>query len=679
MTMKKRVLSIFLCGLTVFSFTSCEDYFDDVPENATSLEDVFSNRGQTLRWLSNVYYYIPDNRRMRWSDGLSYCWRTASNEGYLPWDTGTVPLSDVILGTMYPSTDFVKNLWTEGYRAIQYANIYLANVDKCSMLTDEEKEWTKAECRVLRAYYYFYLMKCYGPVPIVGDRVYGVADPLGDMMLPRKTVDECFEYIITEIKNAINGGHLISQFNSSGEFDTQFRGNMTEEAAQAILAEVYLFRASYIFNGDPYYQTLKNNDGTLLFPQSRDNSKWEDARDAALAIINSGKYQLEYRNLAGEQVTDVKQSCPYQSSRYASLGLNTNREMIFYRSRYSADDYPMRPRHTGIDNAQTGGGAFSVPLQFVDLYFTNKGLRIEDDPDYFTYDTENPTKENVRTMLSTTAYKDKFSGYTYFTPGSGYSVMKQFYNREPRFYLGITFQNRRWDFDNSRTYYTVMSFNGNSGPTGNTHDYPIFGTIGRKPLSEGTTPSGVDNAVIIRLGEVYLNYAEACCELGDLATAIHYVNLIRSRAGVAEYVGLNSEDQTARDARGETRIDLGNLTQDLVRKVIYRERIIELAFENKYYFDVRRWGVADMAQGDGWIYPTWHKGGEGGQMVGFNVSNTGTAEEQTNVQMNFYKRVQTQTRVFTKRMSFLPIPQEEVNRDLEIVQNTGWETETDEE
>ena len=142
----------------------------------------------------------------------------------------------------------------------------------------------------------------------------------------------------------------------------------------------------------------------------------------------------------------------------------------------------------------------------------------------------------------------------------------------------------------------------------------------------------------------------------------------------AASVGLNSEDQTARDARGETRIDLGNLTQDLVRKVIYRERIIELAFENKYYFDVRRWGVADMAHGDGWVYPSWHQGGEGGQMVGFNVNNLGTEEEQANVSLNFYKRVETQTRVFTKRMSFLPIPQEEVNRDRNIVQNTGWET-----
>lgn len=672
MTMKRKVLSIFLCGLAAFTLTSCEDYFDDVPDNATSLEDVFSNRGQTLSWLTNVYSYIPDSRKMRFSDATSYCWRTASNEGYLPWDTGTVPLSDIILGTMYPSTGFVQSLWTESYRAIQYANVYLANADKCSMLTDEEKEWTKAECRVLRAYFYFNLMKEYGPVPIVGDKVYGVSDPLSEMMLSRSTVDQCFDYIISEIRSAIDGGHLVSQFNSSGEFDSQFRGNMTVEAAEGILSEVYLFRASYLFNGDPYYMSLKNNDGTALFPQARDNKKWEDARDAALAIINSGKYQLELRDVSGEQVTDISKSCPYQSCRYASLGTDNNREMIVYRSTYDGDVYPMTPRHTGIDNAQTGGGAYSIPLQFIDLFFTDKGLRIEDDPDYFTYDTDNPLSVPTRQMFSTTPYKDKFSGYTYFTPGSGYSVMKQFYNREPRFYLDVTFQNRRWDFDNSRTYYTVMSFNGNSGPTGNTHDYPIFGTIGRKVYPGSTT--GVNNAILLRLGEVYLNYAEACCELGDLGTAIHYVNLIRSRAGIPEYKGLNPEDMTEYDARGQQRIDLGTLTQDLVRKVVYRERIIELAFENKYYFDVRRWGVADMAQGDGWVYPSWHKGGEGGQMVGFNVNNLGTEEEQANVSQNFYKRVETQTRVFTKRMSFLPIPQEEVNRDRNIVQNTGWGT-----
>lgn len=675
--MKRKVLNIFLCGLATFSLTasltSCEDYFDDVPNNATSLEDVFTNRGQTLQWLTQVYSYIPDSRRMRFSDATSYCWRTASMEGYLPWDTGTVPLTDIILGTMYPSTGFVQSLWTESYRGIQYANVFLANVDKNQYLTDEEKEWTKAECHALRAYFYFNLMKEYGPVPVIGDVIYGVDAPLSSMQLPRNTVDDCFDYIITELKASINGGHLVSQFNKEGEFDTQFRGNMTQEMAEGILSEVYMFRASYLFNGDPFYKSMKNPDGTPLFPQSKDLKKWEDARDAALAIIKSGKYQLELRTLAGEQTSDISKSCPYQSCRYASLGTDNNREMIVYRSRYDGDVYPMTPRHTGIDNAQRGAGGYSVPLQFVDMFFTSKGLRIEDDPDYYTYDNNEIASLNARAYAKTTVYNDKFSGYEYFKPGSGKPVMKQFYDREPRFYLAITFQNRRWDFDNSRTYYTQMQFNGNSGSDGKTHEYPVFGTIGRKVYPGNV--SGVNNAVLLRLGEVYLNYAEACCELGDLSTAMHYVNLIRSRAGVAEYKGLAAEDITAKDKRGQTRIDLGNLTQDLVRKVIYRERIIELSFENKYYFDVRRWGVADMAQGDGWVYPAWHKGGEGGDIMGFNVNNSGTPEEQAKPDANFYKRVVTQKRVFTKRMSFLPIPQEEVNRDKQIVQNQGWATE----
>ena len=59
-------------------------------------------------------------------------------------------------------------------------------------------------------------------------------------------------------------------------------------------------------------------------------------------------------------------------------------------------------------------------------------------------------------------------------------------------------------------------------------------------------------------------------------------------------------------------------------------------------------------------------------MTGFNVNNVGQTAENKNV--NFYKRIVQQTRVFTKRMSFFPIPQQEVNRDKAIVQTTGWES-----
>ena len=694
--MKAKLLSILLAGATALTFTSCDDYFDDVPDNATSLEAVFANRGQSLKWLSNIYTYIPDNTNVRYNSRTNGCWPMASIEGYLPWDH--IVANNIILGTLYPSTDFVKTQWTEYYRGIQYANIYLANIDKNSAMLADEREWSKAEVHALRAYFYFNLVKEFGPVPLIGDKVYSVDTPLDEMMMPRNTLDECWDYIIAELKAAIDGGKLKSTFGEDGAVDSQYKGNLTQEAVEGILAEVYLYRASYLFNGDPYYQTMANKDGTKLFPQSKDMQKWKDARDAAKRIIDSGKFKLVLRDQSGKLVEDVKKADPYKSCFYSAIGRVDNEEMIFLRTNASNDSYILKPRHTGISgNADRGAGAYSIPLQFIDLFFMSNGKRIDDveqkpisqvttfkadDPVYPVYDTQNLTSKdkngndiamNARNSLSTTKYVDRFSSYNYFTPGSGKGIMKQFYCREPRFYLAVTFQNRRWDYDQANTYYTDMSFNGNSGSDGKTHDYPIFGTIVRKLYWE--KESNIDGAVMLRLGEVYLNYAEACAQLGENKEALKYVNLIRSRAGINEYA-LNRAEEGTKDARNKSKIYVGDLehNQELLLKVIYRERLIELSYESKHYFDVRRWGVADMAEGDGWVYPTWHKGGEGGDMIGFNVNNEGSDAEKAN-SLNFYKRVKTQHRIFTKRMSLFPIPQEEVNRDKQIVQNEGWAAE----
>ena len=694
--MKAKLLSILLAGATALTFTSCDDYFDDVPDNATSLEAVFANRGQSLKWLSNIYTYIPDNTNVRYNSRTNGCWPMASIEGYLPWDH--IVANNIILGTLYPSTDFVKTQWTEYYRGIQYANIYLANIDKNSAMLADEREWSKAEVHALRAYFYFNLVKEFGPVPLIGDKVYSVDTPLEDMMLPRNTLDECWDYIIAELKAAIDGGKLKSTFAEDGSVDSQYKGNLTQEAVEGILAEVYLYRASYLFNGDPYYQTMANKDGTKLFPQSKDMQKWKDARDAAKRIIDSGKFKLVLRDQSGKLVDDVKKADPYKSCFYSAIGRVDNEEMIFLRTNANNDSYILKPRHTGISgNVDRGAGAYSIPLQFIDLFFMSNGKRIDDveqkpisqvttfkadDPVYPVYDTQNLTSKdkdgndiamNARNSLSTAKYVDRFSSYNYFTPGSGKGIMKQFYCREPRFYLAVTFQNRRWDYDQANTYYTDMSFNGNSGSDGKTHDYPIFGTIVRKLFWE--KESNIDGAVMLRLGEVYLNYAEACAQLGENKEALKYVNLIRSRAGINEYA-LNRAEEGTKDARNKGKIYVGDLehNQELLLKVIYRERLIELSYESKHYFDVRRWGVADMAEGDGWVYPTWHKGGEGGDMIGFNVNNEGSDAEKAN-SLNFYKRVKTQHRIFTKRMSLFPIPQEEVNRDKQIVQNEGWAAE----
>ena len=213
-----------------------------------------------------------------------------------------------------------------------------------------------------------------------------------------------------------------------------------------------------------------------------------------------------------------------------------------------------------------------------------------------------------------------------------------------------------------REYYTDFSLHGNSGKAKNGHDYPKSGVLVRKKM---TGSLDVPYYIYLRLSGIYLNYAEASNECGDMDTALEYVNKIRARAGVNGY-SFTSGDK---DARG---VDCIQITKDkdMVTNVIRRERLIELSYENHHYFDVRRWGVADMAQGDGWVYPSWHAGGEGGEMRGYDIDiDMGS----TNA-MSFYTRKNWETRIFSKRMSLFPIPQTEINRNNKIVQNAGWES-----
>ena len=247
---------------------------------------------------------------------------------------------------------------------------------------------------------------------------------------------------------------------------------------------------------------------------------------------------------------------PYKSVFFASMATSSNEEMIFGRTNSSNDCYVLVPRFGNLPSSYPkGSGGLSMPLEFMDLYFTNKGLRIEDDPDYFKYDTDNPptAARGPKAIIDTKPYNDPLSGYNYFSMVSSggqvtytgpTSIMKQFYNREARFYLGVTFQNRPWEFQGNAA--VQMQFGGNSGPDGSTHDFPVFGVIARKNYYE--KQSNWDMGMVLRLGEIYLDYAEACAELGEVQEALTYVNKIRTRAGIGEY-GLNSGD-TGNDSRG---------------------------------------------------------------------------------------------------------------------------------
>jgi len=141
--------------------------------------------------------------------------------------------------------------------------------------------------------------------------------------------------------------------------------------------------------------------------------------------------------------------------------------------------------------------------------------------------------------------------------------------------------------------------------------------------------------ILLRLAEVYLNYAE-CLNESDPGNPdiLKYLNLIRVRAGVPEY---GSADIAA------------PANQDEMRTALRKERRVELAFENNRFFDVRRWKIAEQT--------------DNGPMYGLSIDSD---------LPDFTKVIVFENRVFKKQHYLFPIPSNDINNDKELVQNTGW-------
>ncbi|WEK35352.1 MAG: RagB/SusD family nutrient uptake outer membrane protein [Candidatus Pseudobacter hemicellulosilyticus] len=398
-------------------------------------------------------------------------------------------------------------------------------------------------------------------------------------------------------------------------------GRITKGITKAFKEKALLLAASPLFNGNTDLSSLKNGDGTQLVNQSFDANKWKLAADAAKAFIDEF-VPTTYKLYIDPTVTTDTFKLGYLSCRNVMIKV-WNEEWIFGRTLSSSNgsdnsQYDKRPKHVGFTTDVQGGGALGATQTIVDAYFMKNGLPITD-----------PASGYVSTA-GYTSYQAPFDV-------QARSTYNQWINREPRFYVGITYNNSYWLYQTTNTsqVITKMEFSGNSGRTQSTSDVSPTGYIVRK--GENTANAGLTAGVQIRLADIYLDYAEALNEYDPgNSDILKYVNLIRQRAGIAQYGDL------------EGQIPLSN-TQSAVRDAIRRERQIELAFENHRYFDCHRWKTA-MTTDNAPVY-------------GMNMYANGDA---------FYVRTLIKARIFQQRDYFWPIPNDEVLKNELMVQNPGW-------
>ena len=224
-------------------------------------------------------------------------------------------------------------------------------------------------------------------------------------------------------------------------------------------------------------------------------------------------------------------------------------------------------------------------------------------------------------------------------PASGYDPQNPYLNREKRFYQSILYDGAPWQGD----ILTMRMGGNNQIDLNSTSDISNTGYYGRKTLDEripaqtsrALTANGA-NYVIFRLGEVLLSYAEAQNEaVGPDASVYGALNQLRKRAGLPDLQA--------------------GLSQSQLRDYIHRERRVELAFEDKRWFDIRRWKITAGPTG---VLNT--------PSFGMMITPDKTTGKLT------YAKVKVFENRFFDYQNLMPIPQGDIAKNTKLVQNPGY-------
>lgn len=626
----KRKITLYICLMTLAAamFSACEKRLDVVPSETISSKDVLGNIVNAEKIWARLYNRTMQDFGLIETGGyngalLGACTDECKNHWESPAELAFNS------GSWSPVSNPLDN-WNGAYQVIRLADLLLENIDQSYIPPDKIGYYQpripgyKADARFMRAYQYFELFRRYGAVPLV-TRSYDI-DEAGSVTNMRTPVDSVVDFIASECDAA--AADLPLNFNDS----PSEIGRVTKGAALSLKAIVLLYAASPLFNGNTDYVDIKNPNGTQLFPQTKDNNKWKRAADAAKAVLDLNIYSL-YNPNPGNPVDNYAQL--FYSREY--------NETILPFLMGSGRGYEENFLPNGRDAQSCGGhGKTSVFQTMVDAYEMSNGLPIND----------------PHSGYASTGFWDGkiWDGKAY---RQCTNISNMYKDRDPRFYASIFFQYEYWDSANHKrpikyAYYGNANGASDGWPKSGTNNETGYGwRKWNNPAVNVKTSNGTTNRnyPMIRLPEILLAYAEAMNEYQAAPTQDIYdaVNKIRARVSMPA-LPLRPEDNTKEGMRNRIR----------------NEWRVEFAFENHRFWDVRRWMIATTV--------------DNGNMYGMNARPSQQELQATGLDVNseaagvavFYKPVVDQVRVFTSKHYLFPIPQIEVNKNPNLVQNKGW-------
>ncbi len=432
------------------------------------------------------------------------------------------PLNVYTLGVITP--DNISNRSFVGFWEYEYIRQYNEFLEKIAAgsLDADFIARRSAEVRFLRAHHYYNLVIRNGAVPLI-TRPQQMGDD--DIYGPRASEQTIFEFIRTELDD-------IAQI-LQPDYNAANVGRISRYAALALKSRAMLYAASVANFGKIQL------DGLLGIPADKAAYYYQESLKASQAIIESGKFALFNKYPADK------------AKNYQRIFLEKDHSEVILAKKYTVKEFGHNFDY------------YNQPISYKP----------------FVASCINPTLE----MVDSYEFADGTPGTT-IDYTQEINTKELYKNKEPRFHASILYNQAQWIDAPVQTHYFTIQSNIATDPRDNTlsgRGKDVNNTIGagatqtgfiiKKYLREERgTPEGNysdTDFLVFRLGEIYLNLAEAAVELGKQPEALAAINKVRERAGVPLH----------------TTVD---------RAKVRHERKIELAFEGTRYFDVRRWRTA---------------------------------------------------------------------------------------
>ena len=539
--MKKYVIILFAILFTG-ALNSCKDALDLPDDGRISYESIWADRNRTMGYLNACY----GNVGVVTSESLDYSAYTSDAQSVQD-NTATSAPMRWYTGIIGANNWIFQDIWSSMYNGIRYCNVFINELPNATAFAqpDEKESWL-AQAKCLRALYYYYLIRNYGPVVLSTEPFAFDHNFSADSRTP---VWQIVQQILKDTEEALAAAGAEDVSATSIGFRWALGdnyGNMMHRAlAYAIRSRAILLAVS------PLHANEEGNPYT-----------WEDAakitKEALDQCLTHG-YEL-FKSLPLIP-TDAYNA--YDNYFLTSYDWNRTKDKETIQGSFGVSIWDAYGLPTTDKQSSAG---ISPSQELVDCYETADGCAI----------IKQYNENHLRPTFTDEAL------------ASGYDDQNPYVNRDPRFYSTFYYNGalRHWDDTETVAIYDNAPEEESCAIHETLQQYTRTGYYIRKYNKHNSSyEKPADGQIrMIRLAELYLNFAEAANEAygptyvvasdvsGSTAmSAVDAVNIVRNRADMC-------------DVRSQYTTDA-----DTFRPRIRNERRVEFAFEPIYFYDIRRW------------------------------------------------------------------------------------------